>query len=122
MNPAETPNEAIEGRREARRVKIAVDGHLLGYEGRQAITVLDLSQTGAKVAFEEPPREKAGFISWMEFETFGDVVWREGLYVGLQFDRPIPIKWLELTEQRVTDADAYRHEKLLREAKEWVGA
>jgi hypothetical protein len=56
----------------------------------------------------------------MEFETFGDVMWREGLYVGLKFDRPIPFEWLVKTRERVTDADAYRREVLLNQAKAWV--
>lgn len=107
-------------RRSEPRVKLAIDAVLMGMDGRQEITLLDLSLAGAKVAFNEPPKENAGFISWMEFETFGDVVWREGLYVGFKFDRPIPQQWLMLTRERVGDGDTYRHEQLLKQAKEWV--
>lgn len=107
-------------RRAEPRVKLAIEAVLMGMEGRQRVTLLDLSRSGARVAFEEPPAEKAGFLTWMEFETFGDVVWREGLYVGLKFDRPISQECLELTRERVGDGDAYRHEELLKQAKEWV--
>jgi hypothetical protein len=114
------PEGQSEFRRQQMRVRLAADGAFLGLDGRQTITVLDLSQIGARVAFQEPPWEKAGFLSWMEFETFGDVMWREGLYVGLKFDRPIPFEWLVKTSERVTDADAYRREVLLNQAKAWV--
>ncbi|TRD11483.1 PilZ domain-containing protein [Erythrobacter insulae] len=121
MSQTETSNENAVYRRSAPRVKLAIDSVFMGMDGRQQITLLDLSESGARVAFSEPPKERAGFISWMEFETFGDVVWQEGLYVGLKFDRPISSEWLESTQARVTDADSYRHEMLLKEAMEWVG-
>ena len=120
MNDKENTNEEVAFRRAAPRLKLAIDGMFMGLNGRQAITLLDLSRNGAKVAFAEPPREKAGFLSWMEFETFGDVMWREGLYVGLKFDRPISERCLASTRERVGDGDAYRHEQLLKQAREWV--
>lgn len=102
------------------RVRLVIEAVLMGMEGRQQVILFDLSRAGAKVEFEAPPAEKAGFLSWMEFETFGDVVWREGLYVGLKFDKPIPVQWLDDTCDRVGDGDAYRHEELLKQAREWV--
>lgn len=122
MTFTDTPLTEAEYRRSAPRLKLAIDSIFMGMEGRQQVTLLDLSKDGACVAFSEPPKERAGFLKWMEFETFGDVVWQEGLYVGLKFDRPISDRWLALTQERVTDADSYRHEELLKQAKEWVGA
>ncbi len=120
MSASENKTTETTFRRSEPRVKLAIDAIFMGLNGRQQVTLLDLSGEGAKVAFNEPPKEKAGFLSWMEFETFGDVVWREGLYVGLKFDRKISEASLANTRARITDGDAYRHEQLLKQAKEWV--
>ncbi len=77
-------------RREAARLRLAAPAVFLGHDGRQPVTLLDVSQTGAKLVFEQPPASAAGFISWMDFETFGDLIWREGLYIGFAFDRVCP--------------------------------
>lgn len=114
------PLERIDRRQAAPRLRLAAEAVFIGLDGRQRVTILDLSQAGAKVAFEEPPCEKAGFISWMEFETFGDVVWREGLYVGLKFDRKIPQAWLETTGERCAHIDEYEHARMMQVAREWV--
>ena len=99
---------------------LAAKGLFIGLEGRQEVTVLDLSRDGAKVAFAAPPDEKAGFIRWMEFETFGDVVWHKGLFVGLKFDRPLPDAWLNETAERAAHVAAEEHDALRREAEEWI--
>ena len=99
---------------------LAADGLFIGLDGRQKVTVLDLSQKGAKVAFAEPPNEKAGFIRWMQFETFGDVVWQKGLYVGLKFDKPLPEAWLNETARRAAHVEQEQHNALRRDAEEWV--
>jgi hypothetical protein len=114
------PYDDLDRRNAAPRMRLAAEAEFIGLWRRQRVMILDLSQTGAKVAFSEPPDEQAGFIRWMDFETFGDAVWREGLYIGLKFDRPIPQRWLSETLERSQPIDEYEHEALMRAAQEWV--
>jgi len=114
------PLSKVDRRKTSPRLKLAAEAVFIGLDGRQNVTILDLSQSGAKVAFAEPPREKAGFISWMGFETFGDVVRRQGLFAGLKFDRPLPQSWLDQTKERCAHIEEHQHDALLKAAKEWV--
>ena len=108
-------------RRGSSRLRLAAPANFTGYEGKQNVTLLDLSQTGAKLAFNEPPESPAGFISWMGFETFGEVVWREGLYAGFEFDETIPIEWLLQTRHRADHIGQEEYANTLKAAREWVG-
>ena len=108
-------------RRDAARLRLAAPAVFLGHDGRQPVTLLDVSQTGAKLVFEEPPASVAGFISWMDFETFGDLVWREGLYIGIAFDQPLPLKWIIETRHRSVHIAAEECDSVLQAAREWVG-
>ena len=119
MVTSDSPADSVR-RREGPRLMLAAEGLFIGLEKRQKVTVLDLSQSGARIAFAEPPDDKAGFIRWMEFETFGDVVWQKGLFVGLQFDRPLPDAWLEETAERAAHVQEEEHDALRREAEEWI--
>ena len=108
-------------RREAARWRLAAPAVFLGHDGRQPVTLLDVSQTGAKLVFEQPPASAAGFISWMDFETFGDLIWREGLYIGFAFDRPLPLKWIIETRNRSAHISAEDYDSVLHASREWVG-
>lgn len=107
-------------RRSAARLRLATDANFMGLERRQAITLLDLSQTGARFAFVNPCTEKAGFIQWLGFETFGEIVWQEGLYVGIAFDEPIDHQWLLETRERCQNVDQARRDQVLKAARAWV--
>jgi hypothetical protein len=123
MDPKITSHDAeseVDPRRSSRRVRLAVEASFIGLERRQTVTILDLSRTGARVAFSEPMDDKAGFIRWLEFETFGEAVWQEGLFIGLKFDRPLPVVWLQATEERCGDINEYEHERMMARAREWV--
>lgn len=112
--------EKIVHRRSAARLRLATDAHFMGLERRQPITLLDLSQTGARFAFVNPCVEKAGFIQWLGFETFGELVWQEGLYVGMAFDEVMDHAWILETRERCQHVDQARREKVLKAAREWV--
>lgn len=109
-------------RRGASRLRLLADGRFMGIEGNYPVTLLDLSQTGAKIAFDHPLKEKAGFLSWMSHETFGEIVWQEGLYVGLQFDQPIAYEWLLDTRMHYRHVDEARRLAAMRAARDWVSA
>lgn len=103
------------------RLYLAAPATFIGYDGQLKATLLDISQTGAKLAFVKPPSGPAGFIRWMDFETFGELVWRKGLFAGFQFDQPIPLSWLVQTRHRADHVDKEEHARVLKAARAWVG-
>lgn len=112
--------EELAHRRSAARLRLATDAHFMGLERRQPVTLLDLSQTGARFAFWSPCVEKAGFLEWLGFETFGELIWQEGLYVGIAFDEPIDHQWLLDTRERCQSVDQAHRDKVMEAAREWV--
>lgn len=65
--------------------------------GPRAITLLDLSQSGARLQLSGPERVNGGVLRWMGFEVFGVRVWQSGNTIGLQFDNPISSNWVLAT-------------------------
>ncbi|MEM7780328.1 MAG: PilZ domain-containing protein [Pseudomonadota bacterium] len=107
-------------RRGASRLRLAAPAVFMGHSGRQLVTLLDLSQTGARLAFKQPPDSPAGFINWLEFETFGELVWRERLYAGFAFDEAIPMDWLLTTRHESEYIEEKEHAKIREAARSWV--
>jgi hypothetical protein len=78
--------------------------HLVGMPARMitpdrtcAVTLDNLSQRGARITLPETCEFVVGVLRWMDQHAFADVVWRDGLAIGLQFDKPIPAEAVEAT-------------------------
>lgn len=76
-------------RRGHARLRLGIAAELMTLDGRKRVTLLDLSQSGARVRLNEPGRLRQAMLYWIEFEAFGLVVWQDGLQVGLEFEPPI---------------------------------
>ena len=81
-------------RRKNARLRMGIPASLVTIDGREQITLLDLSQTGARLCLSRSARLSNGVLKWLGFEAFGSAVWRDETVVGLQFDEPIALDWL----------------------------
>jgi hypothetical protein len=76
--------------RASARVKIAIEARLRLTIGDRPGQLVDLSETGARIALPNPPPVGATVILlWFSHELFCKVIWTAQDACGLQFDRPI---------------------------------
>jgi hypothetical protein len=107
-------------RRAHPRLRLGISARLLCLDGQQWVTLVDLSQSGARVVLGNPAKVSGGLLRWLGFEAFGDTAWRIGDELALRFDEPIDAAWLIETRQRAPlELDRNLHAR--RAAREWVG-
>lgn len=88
-------------RRAHSRLRLGIPARLLTLEGQQWVTLIDLSQSGARIALETPRKVVGGgLLRWLGYETFGDPAWQCGEELALHFDVPIDPAWLIETRRR----------------------
>ena len=104
-------------RRAHLRLQVGISAQLETLDGRQRVRLIDLSQGGAHVLLAQEDDFDQAMLTWLRFETFGMVVWREGLDVGLEFDKLLPLG--VLVETRLRAPTVVREEEE-RAAREWV--
>jgi hypothetical protein len=85
------------GRRRWVRRQVGMPARLIVPESTYPVVLEVLSQGGAGIVLPEPYDFVVCVLRWMDRHAFADVVWREGLSVGLQFDKPIPADAVEAT-------------------------
>lgn len=94
------PPDGFDPRRAYSRLHIGIDGSLETLEGRQTVRIVDLSQSGAHLVLSEPQLVREGVLRWLNFDTFGVVMWQDEEDVGLQFDRLLSQHFLDETHER----------------------
>lgn len=87
-------------RRSHSRLRLGIPARLLSLDGQQAVTLVDLSQSGAQLRLLVPGRISGGLLGWLGFEAFGDTAWQIGDRLALSFDAPIELPWVVATRQR----------------------
>jgi len=87
-------------RRAYARLRLGVPARLLTLDGQQWVTLVDLSQSGARVVLDASGRISGGLLRWLGFEAFGDPAWQVGDELALHFDEPIEPAWLFETRRR----------------------
>jgi PilZ domain len=86
------------GRRRHSRLRLQLPARLITLEGTLHATLIDLSQTGAKVALDaNAPSRGDGFLAWGSFEIFCSIAWADHRLCGLVFDLPLPSEVLIAT-------------------------
>ena len=85
------------GRRRWVRHQVGMPARLIVPECTYPVVLDVLSQGGAGIVLPEPYEFVVCVLRWMDRHAFADVVWREGLSVGLQFDKLIPAEAVEAT-------------------------
>ena len=84
-----TPGE--EPRRGHPRLRVGLPAWLQTLDGPQRVRLVDLSQSGAHLVLSDPKPLRQAFLSWLEFEVFGDIIWQRGYEAGMRFDRLLPL-------------------------------
>ena len=74
------------GRRSFARLEVGIAARFTTLGGEQPIRLVDLSQNGARLILSRPDEAGAGVLTWLDFETFGELAWQEGDTIGLAFD------------------------------------
>lgn len=81
-------------RRGKARLRAGVPAVLITMNGRQVVSLLDLSESGAGLVVKDGWRLNGGVLKWMDYEVYGKVVRRSGENIGLLFDEPIDAAWV----------------------------
>jgi len=96
---ARVPAEPERHRRKRPRLRLGIPVRVETLHGIFDGRLLDLSETGAKVAMESPSRKGDALLQWLSHEAFGEIVWRDGDAIGIRFDEPLSADQLMLTRQ-----------------------
>lgn len=86
-------------RRGYSRLRLQMEAAILTLDGRRPVTLLDLSQSGARMLLDEHYRVDQAVLYWIGFEAFGEVAWQAGRDVGLQFEEPLSAETVIATRQ-----------------------
>lgn len=111
-------NWDLKPRRAKARLRLGIPAELITIHGRCQVTLLDLSETGARIQYDGE-RISDGVLKWLGYEAFGSVVRRDGHEIGLHFDTPIDHDWLLDTREWLS-VIAQGEDELRRFAKEWA--
>jgi hypothetical protein len=106
-------------RRTHSRLRLGIPARLLTLEGQQWVTLVDLSQSGARIVLGASGKVSGGLLRWLGFEAFGDPAWQAGEELALHFDEPIELGWLIETRQRAP-VEVNRDVHARGAAREWV--
>jgi hypothetical protein len=106
-------------RRGKARLRTGIPAALTTMDGRQEISLVDLSESGAGLVVKDAWRINGGVLKWMDYEVYGTVVRRGDGDIGLRFEEPIDPDWVLDTRQWLpTLADSKADVR--RFARDWV--
>lgn len=106
-------------RREFARLEVGIAARFETLGGAQPVRLIDLSQSGARVILSRPEEAGEGILTWLNFETFGEIAWQEEECIGLEFDKLLPPGCLAETRRRAPSV--VRDEEMgISVAKAWV--
>lgn len=87
-------------RRAHARLRVGIAARFETLDGQEAVRLVDLSQSGAHIVVTGAGEIRRGVLCWLQFEAFGDVVWRDGDDAGIEFEELLPIEQLMETRER----------------------
>ena len=76
-------------RRAHPRLNLGIEAKFISLDGPETVILQDLSATGAKIQLARDEPLSKGILVWMDYEVFGDILWRDAFLCGISFDRPI---------------------------------
>lgn len=106
-------------RRGKARLRTGIPAALTSMEGRQEISLVDLSESGAGLVVRDGWRINGGVLKWMDYEVYGTVVRRGETDIGLKFEEPIDQDWVLDTRQWLP-ALGDKKAEVRRFARDWV--
>ena len=107
-------------RRGYSRLRLGIAARLETIAGKQSVRLIDLSQTGARLILSQPGDARDAVLTWLGFEAFGSVIWREGDQVGMHFDDLVPTEQLLETRRRAPSVVREEELETRAAAREWV--
>ncbi|NVE93416.1 PilZ domain-containing protein [Altererythrobacter lutimaris] len=109
------------GRRGAARARLALPGRMVTFDGTTSCMILDVSQTGAQIGCDEPPRVGAmAVIEFPPIEFFGNVAWALDTRFGMHFDEPLDQEMVIELRRQADSYDRSERRHLLKMAEEFV--
>jgi hypothetical protein len=106
-------------RRGKARLRVGIPADLLTVHGRSRVTLLDLSETGARLRYHGHAIGD-GVLEWLAYEAFGAVVRCAGDEIGLRFDEPIAQDCV-LDTRELLPSLLQGEDEVTSFAREWVG-
>ena len=107
-------------RRGYSRLRLGIAARLETIAGKQSVRLIDLSQTGARLILSQPGDARDAVLTWLGFEAFGSVIWREGDQVGMHVDDLVPTAQLLETRRRAPSVVRAEELEPRAAAREWV--
>lgn len=110
----------ITGRRDTPRLKLQIPAQVMTLSGPEPVLLLDLSQTGARIACRAKPAFKRGVLHWMNFECYGEVVWVKEQICALRFDPEIDLDVVLATRTDAPDEWQRQSDNIIEAARHWA--
>jgi hypothetical protein len=111
----------LPGQRSHARARLNLPARLVTFNATMACTLIDLSQTGAKLGARECPRVGAlVVVEDLPIELFGTVRWTAHELFGIEFDVPLPLEPVVKLRRFADTADTRRRQAALTYARDWV--
>lgn len=109
------------GRRRDSRLRLEIPAKVIALGGQYRASLCDLSQSGARLRTSQPLKMgENAVLTWLEYESFGRVVWSANGFAGMEFDELIGEQVL-LRTRKMMDSGVIRSEEQIHyeEAKAW---
>lgn len=116
----ETDDHPLAGRRGQPRLKVQIPARITTLSGPEPVLLLDLSQSGARIACQSEPSFKRGLLGWMEFEFYGETVWASKNMCALKFDPELDLDVVLATRANAPQEWQRRTDDVMEAARQWV--
>lgn len=107
-------------RRGHARLRVGIPAQLECFDGLKKVTLVDLSQGGARLVVGTTDRISGGVLRWLNFETFGETVRQRGEELAMRFDEPIDLDWVIATRQWLPAEQKAEQARNRQAAREWI--
>ena len=109
------------GRRHHSRLRLGIPASLTFVDGIYRVVLLDLSQTGARIATARQPRPGLnGVIESGDLDAFCTVVWSDARYCGVAFELPLPARVMIAMRDFADTFPIMEREAFRRDVRNWV--
>ncbi|MEM1196975.1 MAG: hypothetical protein AAGH57_12785 [Pseudomonadota bacterium] len=120
-NAADEGGENMVGRRGAARLRLSLPAHFVSVERTQPCILLNISQTGAKIAILDPIREgDGGILKCGKLSAFAIVARSEFSLNALQFEHPITHEDVLAMRRHYETFEDRERRKLIETARKWA--
>lgn len=76
-------------RRAHSRLRLGILARFETLQGKVAVRLVDLSQTGARLMLPTDTPVREGLLTFLGFELFGITAWQRGNELGIEFDQEL---------------------------------